>query len=193
MKVLLGLGNPGKKYSNNRHNVGFMVIDTLASGWGVSFRKKNALLSAVAEVNSGNESLVLAKPLTYMNNSGLAYKRLSVFYKVSLADILVVYDDADLKLGALRFSKSGSAGGHRGLASLIEVMQTDQIKRLRVGIGNPGETDLSDYVLSDFDFIEMPIVSEVIERARQACIEWVHNGIESAMQKYNKKAKFNTI
>jgi len=189
MKILLGLGNPGKKYHKNRHNVGFMVIDTLASGLGVRFRKKNALLAAVAQADIDKASLVLAKPLTYMNNSGLACRHISAFYKVSLADMLVVYDDADLKLGVLRFSKSGSSGGHRGLTSLIEIMETTQIKRLRVGIGNTRETDLSDYVLSDFDPAETPMVAEVVERARQACLEWTHNGIEAAMQKYNRVEK----
>jgi len=189
MKILLGLGNPGKKYRNNRHNVGFMVIDTVASDLGACFRKKGALLSAVAEADIDNDGIVLAKPLAYMNNSGLAFKRLAAFYKVSLPDILVVYDDADLKLGMLRFSKSGSAGGHRGLTSLIDIMETTQIKRLRVGIGNPRETDLSDYVLSDFDSAETPVIAGVIERASQACLEWVHNGVEAAMQKYNRKEK----
>jgi PTH1 family peptidyl-tRNA hydrolase len=143
----------------------------------------------VAQADIDNESLVLAKPLTYMNNSGLACKRLSAFYKVSPANILIVYDDADLKPGVLRFSKSGSGGGHRGFTSLIEIMATAQIKRLRVGIGKPCEADLSDYVLSDFDYGEMPVVTAVIERAGQACLEWVHSGIETAMQKYNRVEK----
>lgn len=185
MKILLGLGNPGKKYRNNRHNVGFMVIDSVASSLGVRFKKKSVLLSAVASADIDGETLVLAKPLTYMNNSGLACKRLSAFYKVSSADILVVYDDADLKPGMLRFSKSGSAGGHRGFASLIEIMATTQIKRLRVGIGKPRDANLADYVLSDFDSEEMPVA--VIERAGQACLQWVRCGIDAAMQKYNRR------
>jgi len=185
MKVLLGLGNPGKKYHNNRHNIGFMVIEAVAFGLGVRFRKRAALLSAVAQVAIDNTNFVLAKPLTYMNNSGSAFQRLCSFYKILPGEVLVVYDDADLGLGVLRFAKSGSAGGHRGMSSIIETVASPQIQRLRIGIGSSGEKELSDYVLSDFDRTELAVVTRMIEQSRQACLEWIRCGIEAAMQKYN--------
>jgi peptidyl-tRNA hydrolase, PTH1 family len=185
MKIILGLGNPGKRYQNNRHNIGFMVIDKLADEFSVKLRRSIRANASLAKKIIKGEDVILVKPLTFMNNSGAAIKKVIDIHKVDKSDILVIYDDVDLNLGELRFRRSGSAGGHRGMASVIERLGADNINRLRIGIARPSSEEVADYVLSDFAFNEEPIVITTIEESAKASIDWVASGIEAVMSAYN--------
>ena len=185
MKIILGLGNPGKRYQNNRHNIGFMAIDKLADEFSVKLRRSIRANASLAKKIIKGEDVILVKPLTFMNNSGAAIKKVVDIYKVDKNDILVIYDDVDLNLGELRFRRSGSAGGHRGMASVIERLGADNINRLRIGIARPSSEEVADYVLSDFAFNEEPTVITTIEESAKASIDWVASGIEAAMSAYN--------
>jgi peptidyl-tRNA hydrolase, PTH1 family len=186
MKIVLGLGNPGKKYRNNRHNIGFMVVDKLAEDSRATFKTSLLTPAALAKVKGAAGGLVLAKPLTFMNNSGTAAARIAARYGACLDDILVVYDDVDLDLGEIRVRRSGSAGGHRGMASLIENFNSDNINRLRVGICRPSEgKEVADYVLSDFSKAETGAVRDIIEASAGACLDWALEGIDTVMSRYN--------
>jgi len=174
MKLVVGLGNPGKKYANTRHNIGFMVVDHLLEEISTNnisnFSKWNAYLS---EVHYGGEKLLIVKPLTYMNLSGEAIRPILDFYKMSVDDLIVVYDDLDLPLGKLRFREKGSAGGHNGIKSIIQHIGTDQFKRIKVGIDRPVERTIVDYVLSTFTSEEAAIMNQSIETATLALKDWL--------------------
>lgn len=147
MKLLIGLGNPGSQYEHTRHNVGFHVMDALATKCGLRWERRNRALLASGNVDA--EKVVLVKPLTFMNNSGEAVSELVRWYKIQPEDILVIYDDLDLPVGQIRLRPKGSAGGHNGLSSIIHHLHTDQFPRLRVGIGRPTNSHMNtvDYVL----------------------------------------------
>jgi PTH1 family peptidyl-tRNA hydrolase len=191
-KLIVGLGNPGRKYARNRHNVGFQCLDRLAQAHGLSFgsrvlsrlkgrRGKASLASGkIADVR-----VVLAKPLTYMNLSGQAVKQLASFYRLPLEDILVIYDDLDLPLGTIRLRPEGGSGGHRGIRSIIEALGSQSFPRLRVGIGRPPGNDAVSYVLSDFTGDEQIMLENVYERVAAAVELFLREGIEMAMNAYN--------
>jgi PTH1 family peptidyl-tRNA hydrolase len=191
-KLIVGLGNPGRKYARNRHNVGFQCLDRLAQAHGLSFgsrvmsrlkgrRGKASLASGkIADVR-----VVLAKPLTYMNLSGQAVKQLASFYRLFLEDILVIYDDLDLPLGTIRLRPEGGSGGHRGIRSIIEALGSQSFPRLRVGIGRPPGNDAVSYVLSDFTGDEQIMLENVYERVAAAVELFLREGIEMAMNAYN--------
>jgi PTH1 family peptidyl-tRNA hydrolase len=183
-KLIVGLGNPGRKYANNRHNVGFQCLDRLAEAWGLSFsrRKHKALL---AQGETAGLKVILAKPQTFMNLSGEAVERLARFYKVPPKDILVIYDDLDLPVGKIRLRPEGGSGGHKGMKSIIEHLGTNGFCRLRVGIGRPPHGDPVDYVLGDFAPDERIAIDEARERAVSAVELWLAEGIVVAMNKYN--------
>ena len=184
-KLVVGLGNPGRKYASNRHNVGFQCLDRLAQAWGFSFRKRKhkALL---AEGEMAGLKVILAKPQTFMNLSGNAVGRLARFYRVSPENILVIYDDLDLPLGKIRLRPEGGSGGHKGMKSIIERLGTHGFPRLRVGIGRPAHSDPVDYVLSDFTPEQRITVEDAYESVVSAVELWVAEGIEAAMNRYNK-------
>ena len=184
-KLVVGLGNPGRKYASNRHNVGFQCLDRLAQAWGFSFRKRKhkALL---AEGEMAGLRVILAKPQTFMNLSGQAVGRLARFYRVSPENILVIYDDLDLPLGKIRLRPEGGSGGHKGMKSIIERLGTHGFPRLRVGIGRPAHSDPVDYVLSDFTPEQRITVEDAYESVVSAVELWVAEGIEAAMNRYNK-------
>ena len=184
-KLVVGLGNPGRKYASNRHNVGFQCLDRLAQAWGFSFRKRKhkALL---AEGEMAGLRVILAKPQTFMNLSGNAVGRLARFYRVSPENILVIYDDLDLPLGKIRLRPEGGSGGHKGMRSIIERLGTHGFPRLRVGIGRPAHSDPVDYVLSDFTPEQRITVEDAYESVVSAVELWVAEGIEAAMNRYNK-------
>ena len=149
-RLIVGLGNPGRQYAQTRHNVGFVLVDDLAQRDGSGWTTEKKWEGAVAKGNSG---IVYLKPLTFMNLSGRSVAAVARFYKIAADQILLVYDDADLPLGSLRFRKSGSAGGHNGVKSVIESMGTDSFARLKIGVAPSGESrsrDLADHVLSKF-------------------------------------------
>jgi PTH1 family peptidyl-tRNA hydrolase len=185
MKVVVGLGNPGPKYHGTRHNVGYAVIDYLAAAPGVSaFRGK--FQAQVAETTEGGEPVLLVKPETFMNLSGRAVREIMDFYKLDVADILVVCDDIALPVGKLRARAKGSDGGQKGLRSIQEQLGTAEYARLRVGVGAPGEyQDAADYVLGRFAPGERATIADAIAVAAQGVLVWVRSGIDVCMNRVN--------
>ncbi len=188
LKLIVGLGNPGVAYAANRHNIGFQSVDRLAEAHGLRFDK----LQHKARVAIGtlvDHHTVLAKPLTYMNLSGQAVVPLLRFYKVSLPDLLVLYDDLDLPLGTIRLRPSGGSGGHKGMQSIIEQLGSEDFPRLRIGIGRPPSGwDPADYVLSNFTPAEQSLLPGLYERIVAAAETWLREGITVAMNRFNVAA-----
>jgi peptidyl-tRNA hydrolase, PTH1 family len=184
MKLIVGLGNPGRKYAGTRHNVGFDVLDLLVERHHLEWESgpADALVTRWR-----SENTLLVKPLTFMNLSGFAAGDLLRFYKIDLADLLVVVDDANLELGRLRARASGSAGGHNGLKSLIEQLGTDGFSRVRVGVGRDARRDLADHVLARFDPEERSVVEEAVGRAADATEVFVREGIGPVMNRFNRR------
>ena len=183
--ILIGLGNPGRQYARSRHNVGFMLIDRLAlrlDATGTRLQSKALVCSALYE----GRRILLAKPQTYMNLSGHSVDALARFYKLPLEHLLVAHDDLDLPLGTIRLRPGGGPGGQKGVASAIERLGSRSFSRLRIGIGRPpGRMDPADYVLQDFGSGELEELAEVLDRAAQAAMVFVKEGIEPAMTKFN--------
>jgi len=184
-RLVVGLGNPGRQYAGTRHNVGFDVVDLIASRlnarWEAAPRGIEALMARSANV-------ILVKPLTFMNLSGGAIGGLLQFYKIALDDLLVIVDDVNLELGRLRTRSSGSAGGHNGLRSIIGSLGTDEFARMRLGVGRgDARRDLADHVLSKFDAAERADVEAAIGRTADAAQLFVTDGIGPVMNRYNRK------
>ena len=185
MKLIVGLGNPGSKYERTRHNVGFDVVDRMAADAGGG-RWKERFSGRVQDVRIDGTPALLLKPLTYMNLSGQAVQAACRFYKLEPADVLVICDDFHLPLGKLRFRARGSAGGQKGLADILNKLQTQEVPRLRIGVGElPDRWDAADFVLSRFAKDEQPIIELALDRAAQAAGDWVRSGIEYCMNHYN--------
>ncbi|MDI6694323.1 MAG: aminoacyl-tRNA hydrolase [Anaerolineales bacterium] len=183
--LIAGLGNPGPEYRRNRHNVGFMLLDRMAERLGLNFSRfeSNAL---IAKGEYQGKRLILAKPRTYMNLSGQAVGALLRYYKVPLANLMVAYDDVDLPLGTLRLRPTGGSAGQKGMMSIIERLGTQDFPRLRIGIGRPpGRMDAADYVLQDFSAAEMEFLTPALERAVDAVLTFLSEGLDAAMNKYN--------
>jgi len=185
MKIIFGLGNPGLQYANTRHNCGFLALDKLAYELNTEFGKKNED-NLIAAAMYENCRLILAKPQLYMNLSGFPLTRLCHYYKVDYHDILVVHDDLALPPTTLRFRRSGSDGGHNGMKSIIEQTGTNEINRLKIGIG-PALYDAADYVTGRFSDEEIPLFAEAFTQAAEAVLCWVNDGIGEAMNKYNRR------
>ena len=185
MKMIVGLGNPGRKYDATRHNIGFQVVGRLATDYGDG-KLKGKFRGEVMDAVVGGEKILLLCPLTFMNLSGQSVKEASEFYKISPAEMLIVCDDFSLPLGKLRLRAKGSSGGQKGLQNILASMGTEEIPRLRVGIEPPpADWDVADYVLSAFTKDEQPVVKETIATAAKAAVLWVSEGIEACMNKYN--------
>ncbi|MEO7119213.1 MAG: aminoacyl-tRNA hydrolase [Candidatus Limnocylindrales bacterium] len=184
MKVVVGLGNPGKQYEDTRHNVGWMVLDRIAdrAGWGG--RGKNRDSATVARGRVGDLDLVLVKPLTYMNLSGEAVRKVLAREHAPLTDMLIVFDDFDLPLGKVRLRGEGSAGTHNGMRSIVGEMETQRIARLRVGIGQPSREAI-DHVLTRFDAAERRTLDLVIDAAADAVEDWARDGVSRAANRWN--------
>jgi peptidyl-tRNA hydrolase, PTH1 family len=183
MRVVVGLGNPGKQYHGTRHNVGFAVVDGLASG-PTAGRFQSRFQAQVAEMMEGDEKVLLVKPETFMNLSGQAVHQVIDFYKVELDDLLVVCDDINLPLGKLRIRSKGSHGGHNGLRDIQNHLGTQDYARLRIGVG-AGEEDLVDHVLGRFRPSERPVIEDAISLSIQAVSLWVGQGVDECMNRYN--------
>jgi peptidyl-tRNA hydrolase, PTH1 family len=183
--LLIGLGNPGREYKDNRHNFGFMLIDRIAvrlNARGMKLQSKAIVTNSVYE----ERKLILAKPQTYMNLSGHSVQGLAHFYKLPLENLLVAHDDLDLPFGTIRLRPGGGPGGQKGVASTIERLGTQDFARLRLGIGRPpGRMDPAAYVLQDFSKDDMKILSEILDRAADAVLEFVVHGLDKAMNKFN--------
>ncbi|HRQ87709.1 MAG TPA: aminoacyl-tRNA hydrolase [Bacteroidia bacterium] len=185
IRLVVGLGNPGPEYEGTRHNIGFDLVDRLASARGAKWEKSHKLRSKTASAADG---LVLAKPLTFMNLSGNAVARLMRQQRLSPDRILVVYDDTALPPGGLRFRPGGSAGGHNGIKSIIEYLGTEEFPRLRLGIGPaPAQGALVDHVLGRFDDGERREMEKVLEIAEDGVNYALSSGLEAAMNRYNRK------
>jgi len=182
--VIVGLGNPGKKYATTRHNVGFLALDTLAmeSDIQITKIKHKALLG---EGRIGGKKVVLAKPQTYMNKSGESVQELVNFYKIPLENLIVIYDDIDLDPGRLRIRKKGSGGSHNGMRNIIRLLGDDGFPRIRIGVGRPEQQDLASFVLSQFPDEVKRDVADMIEKSSMAAKAIVTEGLDVAMNLYN--------
>jgi peptidyl-tRNA hydrolase, PTH1 family len=188
-KLVVGLGNPGSKYDGTRHNIGFEVVDRLARGGsGASFSRKFDGQLAEAEIDF--RRVLLLKPETFMNLSGRSVRQAVQFYKLDpAADLLVVCDDLSLPLGKLRIRPGGSDGGQKGLRDIAAQLGTDQYARLRIGLGDRGPIDASDFVLTRFRAAERPIIDDALIAATQAVAVWVSQGTAAAMNRFNGPAE----
>lgn len=187
LKALVGLGNPEGRYTANRHNIGFVLVDRIASEAGAAVRSR-ARHSRFCRLQLWNFESLLVKPQTYMNRSGLAVREMCDRWEIDLASLLIAYDDFALPLGKIRLRPGGSAAGHHGMESIIESLGTDRIPRLRFGIGNPDAGNGADFVLSDFQRGEMPLVEEALERSIGAVRCLWHEGMAQAMSLYNRES-----
>lgn len=185
MKIIVGLGNPGKEYADTRHNIGFKVIDAIASVLATEVRKRK-FGARFSEVEFEDKKLILLKPWTYMNRSGSAVATAVGFYKLPLQELLVVTDDMALGPGMIRIRPRGSAGGHNGLKSIIAALGSEDFCRLRCGIGSAGADDAYDYVLSNVPAEQKAVIDLEVERARDAAFCWIRNGVDAAMNEYNR-------
>ena len=191
MKLIVGLGNPGLIYEKNRHNIGFLCVNHLARNNGIRFDKKQGLARTGAGEIAGNEVL-LARPQTGMNISGQSVIKLVKRLKITPDDLLVIHDDLDLPLGKIRIQYGRSSGGHHGIESIMDELESQEFYRIKVGIGRPSEipdnykeAEVIDYVLGDFTSEEKEIVLEVILRVSEAVICLLTEGLQTAMNKYN--------
>jgi len=185
--LIVGLGNPGKKYAAHRHNVGFHVVEALARAHGLSFSRQKSFQAHAAEGCIAGQRAILAKPQTFMNLSGRTVGRLVRARQIGLGRLLVVYDDLDLPLGRLRLRAEGGAGGHKGMRSIIDTLGSQAFARLRVGIDRPpGRMDPADYVLLPFRAEEKVVLARVVERAVAAVECWLAEGVIAAMDQFNQ-------
>lgn len=184
MKIVVGLGNPGPNYRSTRHNVGFMVVEELARRFKVE-KEKSKFDAIIGETKIGNETVLLVKPLTFMNLSGNAVQPLIRWYKLPLQDLLVIYDDLDLPVGELRIRAQGGHGGHKGMTSIMERLNTREIARMRIGIGRPENPDTINWVLGKFSSAERPLIDDAVNKTAEAVECWVINGIVRCMNTYN--------
>ncbi len=204
MKAIFGLGNPGRKYSKTRHNVGFMVVSSLGEEMGISIKKSkfNAKIGTGkiggierekrdngdggVRGGMGDETLLLVLPQTYMNRSGYCVSAVLDFYRLSPEDIIVVTDDIDLDFGRIRIRPRGGSGGHRGMKSIIEELNKSDFIRLRIGVGRGENEDPADFVLSRFSSSESLQLEEIIERAKESLFSILHDGVDIAMNRFNE-------
>ena len=185
MKIVVGLGNPGDEYIDTRHNTGFKVIDSLSEALEIEVRKRK-FGSRFWSGEFADKKLILLKPWQFMNRSGQAVATTMGFYKLDVGDLLVVTDDMDLEPGRIRFRAKGSAGGHNGLADIIEKLGTNEFARCRIGIGQSGREDAVDYVLNKPKMAEKPLLAGAIEKAREAVLCWIKHGNERTMNEFNR-------
>ena len=185
MKLVVGLGNPGGKYEGTRHNVGYMVLAELTRRAGDP-RKRSAFQGETSETSIDGERTLLLWPHTYMNRSGASVLAARDFYKLNAEDVLILCDDFNLPLAKLRFRARGSAGGQNGLADVLRVLSTDEVPRLRFGIGEvPPGWDSADYVLGRFTRQELPVVEKATVEAAEAVEAWIRHGVQFCMNRYN--------
>jgi PTH1 family peptidyl-tRNA hydrolase len=183
--LIIGLGNPGRDYRQNRHNIGFMLIDRLAMRLDARMSRLQSK-ALVASARHGDEKIILAKPQTYMNLSGQSVQGLARFYKIPPERLLLAHDDLDLPFGTIRLRPSGGAGGQKGVKSVIQHLGTQKFPRLRMGIGRPpGRMDAAAYVLQDFPQADEQLLSEILERAADAVFTFLEEGLDMAMNRFN--------
>ncbi|AFE10021.1 aminoacyl-tRNA hydrolase [Corallococcus sp. CA054B] len=191
MKLICGLGNPGREYERHRHNVGFMVVDALLSRARAELTQ-DKFQARVGQGSLGGERILFVEPQTYMNLSGRSVAEAARFYKVAVQDVLVVHDELDLPFGRLQLKAGGGAGGHNGLKSMVQCLGEDAFIRVRVGIGKPegpnAKERVAGYVLSNFDDGERRQLEELIGKAADMAESWVRDGLATAMNRHNRRA-----
>lgn len=185
MKLVVGLGNPGKKYEGNRHNVGFMAIDKIADNNGITVNKAK-FNAVIGEGRIGSEKVILMKPITYMNNSGIAVMECANYYNIPIEDIVVICDDIDIPFGTIRIKKKGSSGTHNGLKSIIYHLKDDNFPRIKISVGKKiPQMNLADFVLSNFSSEEKVILKKEIDDSASSAELIINNEIDEAMNRYN--------
>lgn len=187
MKLLVGLGNPGKEYATTRHNIGWLLLDRLAKEWSATeFRAQKEFHALVSEARVNEEKILLIKPTTYMNNSGTAVQAILSYYHLTAADMLVVQDEMDYAVGTFAFAVGGGAAGHNGVGSIHTQLGTKDIPRLRLGISRPsGQIKAQDYVLQGFSSEEQPLLNTCLSEATKAAQDWIQLGLTRAMNSWN--------
>ena len=184
--MIVGLGNPGSEYQKTRHNIGYMVVDRIAQEFNTKFKKGRGAYYYTTVIVEGHRT-ILAKPLTYMNKSGLAVAYLLNYYDIDLSQLLIVFDEADLPFGRLRIRKQGGSGGHNGISSIIQHVNSHEFARLRIGIGTEyAKKDMVNFVLSDFSRIEQQELDTVITMAVRVVISFIRDGIDRTMNAFNQ-------
>ena len=186
MKLIVGLGNKGREYENTRHNMGFMLVDRYLQYKNITDKFKEKFNAIYIETTINNEKVIFIKPMTYMNNSGIAVRAFLDFYKLNSEDVLVISDDLDLDLGKFRLRRNGSSGGHNGLKSIISHLGTDNFKRLRIGISNDKD-DVINYVLSKFSKKELNEIDIMFDTLVDVLDDYFVMDFTSLMSKYNRK------
>jgi len=190
LKLIVGLGNPTPKYEQTRHNVGFDVIDLFCHEIGVKPNFREEYHSLILNGQLESQEIILAKPQTFMNSSGTAVSAIVSNYNIQLEDMIVIYDDLNLELGLIRIRRSGSAGGHKGVKSIIESLGSEAFPRIRIGIGKPPQgTEAIDFVLSKFSPEEREVIDEAEKLAIEAIKVIIFEGIENAMNKFNSRQR----
>ena len=188
MKLIAGLGNPGRRYAGTRHNLGYAVVEVLASRWSVDVSRYQARFEGqMGGADVDGERVWLLMPTTYMNLSGRSVAPAARYYKVENADVLVICDDLDLPVGRIRLRRSGSGGGQKGLTDVLRHLSTDEVPRLRLGIGSVHRSATVEYVLSRFSPDEQVLADQAVRTAADAAECWVRGGIETAMNEFNRK------
>ncbi|MDO9463884.1 MAG: aminoacyl-tRNA hydrolase [bacterium] len=181
MKIIVGLGNPGVKFRENRHNAGFMTLDKVAKETGINIKTRK-FDSIIGRGFIGKDEVILAKPQTFVNLSGQAVSKLVNFYKMNLEDLIVVYDDADIEFGRIKVKKNGKSSGHNGVESIIDALSNENFPRIRIGIGRSSHyEDLKKYVLSNFDKLEKNKLDKILSKVLEAIIIIIRDGIDRAM------------
>lgn len=186
MYLIVGLGNPGKKYELTRHNIGFEAVDLIANSLSIPVNKTK-FKALIGEGRIGSEKVVLAKPQTFMNLSGEAVVAMMAFYQIPPENLIVIYDDIDTVPGKIRIRKKGSAGTHNGMRNIIALLKRDDFPRVRIGIGKQVHGDLADFVLSRFSKDEIPMMGEAIEKARDSVMMMIERNVDDAMNAFNAK------
>jgi len=181
--VIVGLGNPGSRYSKTRHNIGFMVADDIADRYRVELKTRD--LYKIGKGSIGGNDVILVEPLTYMNRSGLAVRDVLKRYSVPPENLIVIHDDIDMETGVLKIKKKGSSGGHRGIESIIESIGTGDFIRVKIGIGRGEGIPVEDYVLGRFRRDEIPAIKDAINRASDAVVTVLTAGVNRAMNRFN--------
>lgn len=186
MFVIVGLGNPGDKFAQTKHNIGFITVDYLAEQHNIKINK-NRHKALIGEGTIGGERVMLVKPQTFMNLSGQSVMDIVNFYKVPMENLIVIYDDIDLPVGKVRIRPSGSSGTHNGMRNIIYLLSKQNFPRVRIGVGKqPEYMDLADYVMTRFSSEERPLMEEAVKSSALAVEEIIKSGINAAMNKYNK-------
>ncbi|HGA3442667.1 TPA: aminoacyl-tRNA hydrolase [Streptococcus agalactiae] len=187
VKMIVGLGNPGSKYNDTKHNIGFMAIDRIVKNLDVNFTEDKNFKAEIGSDFINGEKIYFIKPTTFMNNSGIAVKALLTYYNISIKDMIIIYDDLDMEVGKIRFRQKGSAGGHNGIKSIIAHLGTQEFDRIKVGIGRPnGRMTVINHVLGKFDKNDEIMISNTLDKVDNAVKYYLQmNDFQKTMQKYN--------